>query len=450
MTRRDTNTSSRMLGYLPGDVPPPGALISLGFQHVLTMFPATALVAIITGFDVGVTVFASGLATTIAALGSRNRIPLYYGGSFAYLAAVVAVVNAEWGGTAVAQVGVVATGIVNILVGYVIKRAGKESLDRILPPTVTGSIAIVIGIALAREALDMATANWTIAIITLILTIMFSVYLRGLGLLGMLPVLLGAVCGYIIAALAGEVTFLPVAEAAWFSVPDFQLPAFTSDGAWRAVLAIAPIAIATIPESTAHLYQVSIYVDQLADEMGRKPLGIKRLIGINLVLDGISDIVNGMLGASSGTNYGENNSLMAITRNFSVPVLAAAGVIAMLVAFVAKLSALVSTIPVFVTGGLAIYLFGVIGVQGIALMISERVDVFDPRQLAMAAVILVVGIGGDTFEGGNIPIAGTEVPAIASAAVVGIVLNLLFVIFDRGAGKPEVGAPEPAATAPGS
>ena len=100
MTRRDANTSSRVLGYLPGDVPPPGALISLGFQHVLTMFPATALVAIITGFDVAVTVFASGLATTIAALGSRNRIPLYYGGSFAYLAAVVAVVNAEWGGTA--------------------------------------------------------------------------------------------------------------------------------------------------------------------------------------------------------------------------------------------------------------------------------------------------------------------------------------------------------------
>src|ERR687896_375537 len=138
----------RVLGYLPPDVPPPGALVSLGFQHVLTMFPATALVAIITGFDVAVTVFASGLAT------------------------------------------------------------------------------IVAGIALAREALDMATDNWTIALITLVLTIMFSVYLRGLGLLGMLPVLLGAVCGYIIAAFAGDVTFSPVAEAAWFSVPAFQLPAF--------------------------------------------------------------------------------------------------------------------------------------------------------------------------------------------------------------------------------
>src|ERR671915_2490279 len=118
--------AGRIIGYLPGDVPPPGALVSLGFQHVLTMFPATALVAIITGFDVAVTVFASGLATTVAALGSRNRIPLYYGGSFAYLAAVVGVVGAEWGGHAVAQVGIVATGILNIIVGIVVQRVGKE------------------------------------------------------------------------------------------------------------------------------------------------------------------------------------------------------------------------------------------------------------------------------------------------------------------------------------
>jgi uracil permease len=440
---------SRTIGYLPPDVPPPAALVSLGFQHVLTMFPATALVAIITGFDVAVTVFASGLATLVAALGSRNRIPLYYGGSFAYLAAVVAVVGAEWGGLAVAQVGVVATGVVNVIVGFVIQRLGRGVIDRILPPTVTGSIAIVIGIALAREALDLATENWTIALITLLLTIMFSVYLRGLGLLGMLPVLLGAICGYLVAALVGQVDFSPVGEAPWLAVPPFQLPAFTDPDAWRAILAIAPIAIATIPESTAHLYQVSIYVDQLADEMDRPPLEIKRLIGLNLVLDGIADMINGMVGASSGTNYGENNSLMAITRNFSVPVLAAAGVVAMLLGFVSKLAAVVGTIPPFVTGGLAIYLFGVIGVQGIALMISERVDVFDPRQLAIAAVILVVGIGGDTFQGGNIPIFGSELPAIASAAVAGILLNLAFVVLDARTGRQEPRAPEPVATTRG-
>jgi uracil permease len=435
-----------VLGYLPPDRPPPGALLSLGFQHVLTMFPATALVAILTGFDVGVTVFASGLATLVAAFGSGFRIPLYYGGSFAYIASVVAVVGAEWGGTRVAQVGIVATGIVNILVGVIIKYVGKERLDKVLPPAVTGSVAIVIGIALSRAALDMAVENWTIALITLLLTIIFSVYLRGLGLLGMLPVLLGAVCGYLIAAVAGEVDFAPVGDAAWLAFPDFQLPEFTSDGAWRSIAAIAPIAIATIPESTAHLYQVSLYVDELAEEMKRPPLRIKKLIGLNLVLDGCSDIVNGMLGASSGTNYGENNSLMAITRNFSAPVLAAAGVIAMALGFIAKLSALVSTIPVFVTGGLAIYLFGVIGMQGIALMISERVNLFDPRPLAIGSVVLIIGIGGNTFEGGNIPIWGMEVPAIASAAVAGIVLNLLFLVLDRRGGPPRVEAPEPVET----
>jgi uracil permease len=306
----------------------------------------------------------------------------------------------------------------------------------------------VIGLALAREALDMAIDNWGIALTTLLLTVLFSIYLRGLGLLGMLPILLGAVCGYLIAAITGNVELSAVGDAAWLAVPDFQLPAFTDENAWRAIVAIAPIVIATIPESTAHLYQVSLYVDELATEMRRPPLGIKRLVGLNLVLDGISDITNGMLGASSGTNYGENNSLMAITRNFSVPVLISAGVIAMALGFVSKLSAVVTSIPVAVTGGLAIYLFGVIGVQGIALMMSERVNLFDPRQLAITSVVLVIGIGGDTFEGGNLPFFDWELPAIASAAVAGIALNLLFLLLDGFLGEQPPAAPEPVATAP--
>ncbi|MFS8640094.1 MAG: xanthine permease [Symbiobacteriaceae bacterium] len=427
----------RVIGYLPQDRPPLGALVSLGFQHVLTMFPATALVAILTGFDVGVTLFASGLATIVAVLGSRGRIPLYYGGSFAYIAPVAAVVAASWGGHRVAQVGVVATGVLNVLAGWLIQRLGKERLDRILPPSVTGAVAIVIGIALAKTALDMASQNWAISLVTLLLTILFSVYLRGRGLLGMLPVLLGAACGYVIAAVAGLVDFSPVREASWFAVPRFQLPDFTAPGAWQAVLAIAPIAIATIPESTAHLYQISVYIDRLAEEMHRPPLRVKELIGLNLVLDGLADIVHGMLGASSGTNYGENNSLMAITRNYSAAVLVAAGLIAMALGFFAKLAALVSTIPVFVTGGLAIFLFGVIGMQGIALMMEERVDLFDPRQLAIGAVILIIGLGGTAFEGGNIPIAGMELPAIATGAVAGILLNLVFLAFDRWQGTGE-------------
>ncbi|QBS38189.1 xanthine permease [Thermaerobacter sp. FW80] len=433
----------RVMGYLPQDRPPLGALVSLGFQHVLTMFPATVLVAILTGFDVEVTLFASGLATIVAVLGSRGRIPLYYGGSFAYIAPVKTVADASWGGLQVAQVGVVATGVVNGIVGWLIQRAGKARLDRILPPAVTGAVAVVIGIALAKTAMDMASKHWGIALATLVLTILFSVYLQGRGLWGMLPVLLGAACGYALAAAMGYVDLTPVREAPWFAVPRFQLPAFTAPGAWQAVLAIAPVAIATIPESTAHLYQISLYVDRLAEEMQRPPLRIKELIGLNLVLDGLADVVHGLLGASSGTNYGENNSLMAITRNYSTAVLVAAGVIAMALGFFSKLAALVATIPEFVTGGLAIYLFGVIGMQGIALMMAERVNLFDPRQLAIGAVILVIGIGGNAFEGGNIPVGGVRLPAIATAAVAGILLNLLFLALDgrRAGGRGPAGAP---------
>ena len=174
--------------------------------------------------------------------------------------------------------------------------------------------------------------------------------------------------------------------------------------AWAAVTGIALIAIATIPESTAHLYQMSLYIDQLAKELGRAPLEIKNLIGLNLVADGSDDIVVGFLGGCAGTNYGENNSLMAITRNYSVPVLMAAGVIAILLGFVGKLAAVVNTMPAAVIGGLSIYLFGVIGMQGIALIQSEKVNLFEPRQLAVGAIILVTGIGG------NLALAEWHVP----------------------------------------
>ncbi len=428
---------SRPQGYLPQDRPPAPALVSLGLQHVLTMFPATVLVAILTGFDVGVTLFASGLATVLALLLSKGRIPLYYGSSFAYIVPVVAI--AQVYGVPVAQVGIVATAFVSILAGLLIRRVGRAALDRVLPPIVTGSMAIVIGIALAKAALDMATGAcclgdnlqvqggpwFIVAVATLLITVCASVFLQGRGLLGMIPVLIGALGGYAVALGFGLVNFAPVAEAAWFAVPRFTLPAFGDPAAIVAILAIAPIAVATIPESTAHLYQISLYVDRLAEDLGRPALRIKRLIGLNLILDGLGDFVNGMLGGCAGTNYGENNSLMAITRNYSAPVLIAAGVIAMGLGFVGKLAALVGTIPTAVVGGLAIYLFGVIGLQGVALMQAERVDLFDPRQLAVGATILVIGIGGSAFPNGAVPVGSFELPAIATAAVVGIALNLL-------------------------
>jgi uracil permease len=179
---------------------------------------------------------------------------------------------------------------------------------------------------------------------------------------------------------------------------------------------------------------MSLYVDRLADEMGRPRVGLDRYVGFNLVCDGVGDALHGLVGATAGTNYGENNSLMAITRNYSGPALMMAGAICILLSFVGKLSAALATIPVFVSGGLALYLFGVIGMQGIALMQAHEVDLFDPLQLALGAVILTVGIGGNIgFEGGFLPIAvpglfPRGLPAIATAAVLGIALNLLFTL----------------------
>lgn len=442
-----TGEKERVFGYMPQDRPPWGSMLSLGFQQVLTMFPATVLVAILTKFDVGATLAATGLGTIIALLVSRRRIPMYYGSSFSYITVVITVM-AQYvpacfsdpttfycpEGVRIVQVGIIGTGILEILVGLFIMRIGKAALDRALPPVLTGSIAIVIGIALAGAALDMAGAHWGIAFITLMVTILFSVYLQGRGLLGMLPILLGAIVGYLVAMAFGLVNLGLVAEAAWIRVPNFTFPAFADPRAWAAVISIALIAIATIPESTAHLYQMSLYIDQLAKELKRQPLKIKNLIGLNLVADGSDDIVVGFLGGCAGTNYGENNSLMAITRNYSVPVLMAAGVIAILLGFVGKLAAVVNTVPVAVTGGLSIYLFGVIGMQGIALIQSERVNLFEPRQLAVGAIILILGIGGNLgLENGlfpfRIPVFFPDgIPAIVFAAIVGILLNAVFLL----------------------
>jgi uracil permease len=440
-------SAEKVFGYLPQDVPPVGAMLSLGFQQVLTMFPATVLVALLTKFDVGVTLLASGIGTIIALLVSGRRIPMYYGSSFSYIAVVVSVMSiydpgcfsdpAQFycpTGVRIVQVGIMGTGVLNILVGLLIMRVGKEALDRVLPPVITGSIAVTIGIALAGAALGMASANWAVALITLVATVAFSVYLQGKGLIGMLPILLGAAFGYIVSLIMGQVNFETIIAAQWVRVPNITLPAFENPAAWGTVLSIALIAIATIPESTAHLYQMSLYIDALAKEIGREPIEIKQLIGLNLVADGTDDMICGFLGGCSGTNYGENNSLMAITRNYSVAVLISAGAIAIVLGFIGKLAAVVESIPVAVTGGLAIYLFGVIGMQGVALIMSEKVNLFDPRQLAIGASILVCGIGGSMgLENGMFPfpipgIFPDGIPAIVFAAIVGIVLNGLFLL----------------------
>lgn len=451
-----TEVKAKVIGYLPNDVPPIGQIILLGLQHALTMFPATVLVALLVGFHTSTVLLASGIATIVALIGSRygigKFIPLYYGSSFSYIAAILSVTNASFGQPVsdeligVAQAGIVVTGVINILMGLVIRFAGgKKAIDFILPPILTGSVAAVIGFALGKAALDMAGGVppagpfeggnvqwWTVAMITLFTTILFSVYLRNKGFIGMLPILFGAIVGYIVAAALGLVDFTKISSAVLITPPHITLPNFASSMSATAIISIAIMAIATIPESTAHLYQISLYVDHLADELKKDKYGLNQYIGLNLILDGIGDSINGLLGGAAGTNYGENNSLMVISRNYTGVSLLAAGIIAILMSFSGHLAGIVQSIPTAVSGGLAIYLFGVIGMQGIALMISEKVDLFDPRNLAIGAVVMVIGIGGHIAYDSFLPIPLLQGvfpngwPAIATAAVVGILINLIF------------------------
>lgn len=454
ITQKPPDGARKPQGYLPNDTPPWGQMIVLGFQHVLTMFPATVLVAALCGFHVGTVLTISGLGTIVALLLSKWRlgkfIPLFYGSSFSYIAAYLAIANSMTGGApqfgvplpdeviSTIQAGIIATGILNILVGLLIRAIGKDKIDLVLPPIVTGSVAAIIGFGLAFAAVgQMASANFLVSLITLLLTVLFSVYLQNKGFFGMIPVLLGAIAGYIISALIdpASINFGPAVSAPWFAVPHFTAPSFTGAMLITAIFSVAIMALATIPESTAHLYQISLYVDRFAEDTGREKYHLDENIGFNLVLDGIDDTLKGLFGATAGTNYGENNSLMAITRNYSGPVLVAAGFLAILLGFVGKLAGLVQTVPLAVSGGLAIYLFGVIGMQGIALMQEHKVSMFDPRNLAIGAIIMIIGIGGNIgYPGGFLPVIipgifPSGLPAIATAAVLGILVNAIFLIF---------------------
>ena len=486
-------TKAKVFGYLPNDRPPFGQMLLLGFQHVLTMFPATVLCANLMGFPVQTVLLVTGVGTIVALMGSKiamgKFIPLYYGSSFSYIAAVVAITHATFGPIkdthllSVVQAGFLATGVLNVIVGFLIRVAGgKKALDVILPASITGPVACTIGIGLGASALYNATGvtltavggnvnnlnnitatgtlpTFILALITLLLAITFSVYLQDKGFLGMLPILLAAVAGYIVAALMGALlgtnlfnNGLQIGQAGDFlgflRAPHFTFPVFNDPLTLTVMFGVGVMCIATIPESTAHLYQISLYVDHLAEEQGREKYGLSEYIGLNLMLDGLDDIVNGIFGSTAGTNYGENNSLMVITRNYSGPALITAGCIAIILGFIGPLADVINGMPGGVYGGLAIYLFGVIGMQGIALMMSEKVNLYDPRQLSIGAIILIVGIGGNIgFPGGFLPfpIPGFfpyGLPAIATGAVLGILVNLIFVFFKPAQERSSAGLVE--------
>ena len=466
------------VGYLPEETPPLGKLLLYALQQVIVMFPATVAVALITGFQVSTTIFASGLATVCFILITGRKIPLYYGSSFAYLTAIASMVAAEgtpeqialFESTGIlppelisqAQFGIVLSGLVSIAAGLLVRFFGRRTVEKILPPSITGPVAMIIGLTLAGNALSdaapaaaaagVAGSNWVwvVSLATLISTILFSRYLKGF--LGQIPLLLGAGVGCLV---AGALVLFGGAEMSLFrAMPAealsasswklgdgsiFALPAFTLPKAsWPAVVAIMPIAIATIPESTAHMYQLDIYVNDLARKKGGDTKrNLVDLLDRNLIGDGLCDMISGLIGGPAGTNYGENISTMAITKIFSVSVLGVAAVIAMIISMFTPLIRVIYGIPLAVIGGLEVYLFGAIAAQGMAIMIDKRVDMFSSKNIAVIATIIVIGIGGNYAFGGNIPFFGLNVPCIAGAAIFGIILNALLSIGEKKGKKHE-------------
>ncbi|HKM34304.1 MAG TPA: solute carrier family 23 protein [Lachnospiraceae bacterium] len=458
MNKMNTNHS---IGYLPDETPSLPKLLLYALQQVIVMFPATIAVALITGFQVSTTIFASGLATLCFILITGKKIPLYYGSSFAYLTAIASMCAAKGYimtdgilpeiAIREAQFGIIASGLVSIAAGLLVRFFGHKAVEKLLPASITGSVAMIIGLTLAGNALSDAIPKadsmgdssrfwWTaVALVTLISTVVYARYLKGL--LGQLPLLLGALTGCVFAgvlyfseaanlfrlvpAAALDASLWKLGDGSLFALPALTLPKFSLE----ALIAIMPIAIATIPESTAHVYQLDIYINNVAKKKGsKKKYDITSLLHKNLIGDGICDMISGLVGGPAGTNYGENISTMAITRVFSIGVLGAAAVIAMVISCFTPLIKVIYGIPLAVIGGLEIYLFGAIAAQGIAIMIDKSVDMFDSKNIAVIATVMVVGIGGQYAFGGNIPFFGMNIPCIAGAAIAGIVLNLLLSI----------------------
>ena len=473
--RHMSEKNSRM-GYLPDEVPSAGKLLLYALQQVIVMFPATITVALITGFQVSTTIFASGLATLCFILITKRRIPLYYGSSFAYLSAVSAMAFAEgtsdqlvsWQATGIlppeliskAQFGIIMSGFVSIAAGLIVKRSGPEKVEKFLPASITGSVSMVIGLTLAANAMSdfigignninglaveqgspVAYAWLTIGIITFLSTCIYSRYLKGL--LSQLPLLLGVLTGCVAAALVyfvGGINLFRAVPAEALAASSFKLgdgsifalPAFTFPHfSWGALIGIMPIAIATIPESTAHMYQLEIYINDVAKEKGKGRYDMLSLLGDNLVGDGLCDMVSGIVGGPAGTNYGENISLMAITRVVSVPVLMCASIIAMVVSCFTPLIQIIYGIPLAVIGGIEVYCFGAIAAQGIAILIDKGVSMFDSKNIAVIALVCIIGLGGQYAFSGTIQFFGMGVPCVAGAAIMGIILNLILTFGDK-------------------
>lgn len=408
--------------------PPLQQSIPLGLQHLFAMFGSTVLVPIIFGVNPATILLMNGIGTLLYLFITKGKIPAYLGSSFAFISPVLVVLAKYQGEDAYSYAlgGFLLVGIVLTVVGLIVRFAGTGWIDVLFPPAAMGAIVAVIGLELVPVAAEMAgwippadaPADWaidlpsaTVALLTLLITIVFWVTLRGF--LKIIPILLGIISGYVIAWLFGLLSFDAVDKASWLTMPEL----YTMKIDWTAMLIILPAALVLIPEHIGHLFVTSNIVGK---DLARDP-GLDR----SFIGNGVSTIISSFVGSTPNTTYGENIGVLAITRVYSTWVLGIAAIMAILLSFLGKLAALIQSIPTPVMGGISLLLFGIIGASGIRMLVEAKVDYSKSQNLILTSVVLVIGISGASVQIGEVSLTG-----MGLATIVAIILSLFFKILE--------------------
>ena len=428
----------------------------LGFQHMFAMFGATVLVPALTGLSVSATLLFAGLGTLLFHLITKGKVPAFLGSSFAFLGGYFAVAAMEQfaDGTMnwipYAGVGVAVAGVIYVIVSALFKVWGPERVMRFFPPIVTGPIIIAIGLILSNSAVNNCATNWPIALLALVIVIAFNIW--GKGMWKIIPILLGVVGSYLVAAVFGQVDFTPVKEAAWLGVPfQWKDTTFSLIGNvdWSTLLTViltmAPIALATMME---HIGDMSAISSTVGKNYIKDP-GLHR----SLLGDGLATALAALFGAPANTTYGENTGVLALTRVYNPAVVRMAAVLAIVFSFCPKFAALISCMPAATIGGVSLILYGMISAVGVRNIVENQVDFSKSRNVIIAALIIALALGinfssalgCDTVNSisGSIKFAIGSVKislsGLAVASLVGIILNAVLPGNDYVFGKNEQG-----------
>lgn len=402
-----------------------GKLALLGIQHVFAMFGATVLVPMLTGMSPAVALFCAGVGTWIFHLCTGRKVPTFLGSSFAFIAAIQGAAqicsdNAEIGTDAYlaalpyATGGIIVAGALYLVLALLVRLVGAERVRSFFPPIVTGPVVTIIGLMLAPSAINNITTqigtvnvglNWLVAAVAVAAIFVTSLFAKGL--FKLVPILIGIIVGYVAAICCGMVDFTTIAQAPWLDLPPFFLPKFDM----RAIGLVAPIAIVTFVE---HIGDVTASSAVVGKDFIKDP-GLHR----TLMGDGLATIFAGLVGGPANTTYSENTGVLAATKNYNPLTLEIAACFAILISFLGKFAALITSMPGPVIGGVSIVLYGMIAAVGLRTLVENQVDFTKTRNLLIAAVMLVLGLGADKA----ITIGGVAISGVALAAVLGIILN---------------------------